>query len=319
MNSFPSILESINDLSLDQVNGLLSLADKFHYRDLGLPFMDRRPIVATSFLEHSTRTKHSFAIAIHKLGATYLDFNAETSSLKKGETLEETLLTLNCQGVDLCIIRTSVSHAFSHLKERPPIKIINGGDGTNEHPTQALLDLFTIKSMGLKLEGKTIAIVGDCRHSRVGRSLRYLLPKFGLKVLMCGPQEFSPLDFTPDEDVQFCDDMDEAMAKADYFYLLRIQKERHQNTNPEIYNDYPKNYGLDLEKLQKTSRPRPVLHPGPANVGVEIGLDLMHSPYYLGYEQVKHSTAMRMAIIQAMVLNSDKDIGWIHDEKRLFS
>lgn len=319
MNNFPSVLESINDLTLDQVNGLLSLADKFHYRDLGLPFMDRRPIVATSFLENSTRTKHSFAIAIHKLGATYLDFNAETSSLKKGETLEETLLTLNCQGVDLCIIRTSVSNAFSDLKEKPPIKTINGGDGTNEHPTQALLDLFTIKSLGLGMEGKTMAIIGDCRHSRVGTSLRYLLPQFGIKVLMCGPKEFLPVDFEPNEYIQFTDDMDEAVAKADYFYLLRIQKERHQSADQKIYDDYAKNYGLDLEKLKKTKRPRPVLHPGPANVGVEIGLDLMHSPYYLGYEQVKHSTAMRMAIIQAMILNGDKNIGWIHGEKRLFS
>lgn len=319
MNNFPSVLESINDLSLDQINGLLSLADKFHYRDLGLPFMDRRPIVATSFLENSTRTKHSFAIAIHKLGATYLDFNAETSSLKKGETLEETLLTLNCQGVDLCIIRTSISKALSDLKENPPIKIINGGDGTHEHPTQALLDLFTLKSMNLELKGKTVAIIGDCRHSRVGTSLRHLLPQFGIKVLMCGPKEFLPLDFKPDEYVQFSDDIDEATKKADYFYLLRIQKERHQSANPEIYDNYFKNYGLDLERLKKTNRLRPVLHPGPANVGVEIGPDLMHSPYYLGYEQVKHSTAMRMAIIQSMILNGDKNIGRIHGEKRLFS
>lgn len=282
-------------------------------------FTDRRPIIATSFLENSTRTKHSFAIAIQKLGATYLDFNAETSSLKKGETLEETLLTLNCQGVDLCIIRTSVSHAFHDFKKQAPIKIINGGDGTHEHPTQALLDLFTLKNLGLPLEGKTLAIVGDLRHSRVGTSLMHLLPQFGIKVLICGPDIFLPEKSQLPAGIAVTNDRAEVMAKADYLYLLRIQKERHAHSDQieTVFKTYPEKYGIGLDFL-KQHRARPVMHPGPANVGVEITQDLMHSPYYLGYEQVKHSTFMRMSIIQAMIMNGDKEIGQYHEAKRLF-
>ena len=321
MNNFPSVLESIKDLNNTQINALLSLSEKLMKKNDDAPvFTDRRPIIATSFLENSTRTKHSFAIAIHKLGATYLDFNAETSSLKKGETLEETLLTLNCQGVDLCIIRTSISQAFQEFKNRAPLKIINGGDGTNEHPTQALLDLFTLKNLGLELEGKTLAIMGDLRHSRVGRSLIHLLPSFGLKVLLCGPEVFLPEQKSLPEGVSCTTDRAEVMAKADYLYLLRIQKERHAPSDKidEVFKTYSQNYGVSLDLLKK-SKPRPVMHPGPANISVEITEDLMHSPYYLGYEQVKHSTFMRMAIIQAMIMNGDKTIGQYHEAKRLFN
>ena len=136
MQGFPSVLESINDLELNHINALLNLAGKFKgyshdWQGLPIPFI-KRPIVATSFLENSTRTKHSFAIAIKNLGATYIDFNADTSSLKKGESLEETLKTLHSQGVDLCIIRTNVSNELAQLKTKPPIIIVNGGDGAGD-------------------------------------------------------------------------------------------------------------------------------------------------------------------------------------------
>ncbi len=321
MNNFPSVLESTADLNYDQIASLLSLAHKLKSKDEEdrLHFTGKKPIIATSFLENSTRTKHSFAIAIHKLGATYIDFNAETSSLKKGESLEETLLTLNCQGVDLCIIRTGVSHAFKEFKKAPPIKIINGGDGTNEHPTQALLDLFTLQECGLLTEGKTLAIIGDCVHSRVTHSLLKLLPLFGVKILLAGPARFVPVEEEIDPKwVSISQSLDEVMEKADFLYLLRIQKERHSKGFEFSETDYHQNWGLSLDKLKNYKKFKPILHPGPANIGVEISLDLMHSPYYLGYEQVKNSVYMRMAIIQAMIQNGDRTVGQIQGEKRLY-
>jgi aspartate carbamoyltransferase catalytic subunit len=319
MNNFPSVLETIADLTEDQVRGLLSLSKKLKRRDEdhATVFQERRPIIATSFLENSTRTKHSFAVAIHKLGATYLDFNAETSSLKKGESLEETLLTLNCQGVELCIIRTGQSYAFTPFKASPPIKIINGGDGTHEHPTQALLDVFTMEEFELLRPGSTVAIIGDCVHSRVTHSLLKLLPMFEIKIILCGPKVFLPVEEEINPQwVTLCDDLDEAITQSDLLYLLRIQKERHAPTISMSDQDYHQAYGLNSERMRRLNRFLPCFHPGPANVGVEISQELMHSSSYFGYEQVKNSVFMRMAIIQSMILNGDKRVGLIQNGKR---
>jgi len=314
MQNFPSVFESIKNLDKVQIDNLLALARKFKgfshdWQGLPIPFI-KRPIIATSFLENSTRTKHSFAIAIKNLSATYIDFNAETSSLKKGESLEETLRTLHSQGVDLCIIRTNISHEFERFKDNPPIKIINGGDGTHQHPTQALLDLFTMKEIGLDLEGKTISIIGDNIHSRVGHSLIDLLPQYGAKIILCGPEEYLP---SPSElstpSIKLCSDVDEAIAKSDLLYLLRIQKERHQGEISSHDETYPREFGVSLKRLKEKGKAIPVFHPGPANVGVEISRDLMESPFYFGYEQVHNSIFMRMAIIQAVLQNADKKLG----------
>ncbi|MDO9181787.1 MAG: aspartate carbamoyltransferase catalytic subunit [Bacteriovorax sp.] len=320
MNSFPSLLESISDLNKIQIDGLLSLSNKFKHRESESHlFTYRRPIIATSFLENSTRTKHSFAIAIQKIGAMYIDFNAETSSLKKGENLEETFLTLFNQGVNLCIFRSSISHQLNQFKNSPPIKIINGGDGINEHPTQALLDLFTLLELSLDLEGKTIAILGDNIHSRVCHSLINLLPMFGMKIILCGPTSFLPDASTLPPGVQISTNRDETILKSDFIYLLRIQKERHLvSDSNEILSDdkiYHTQYGVSLELLKKINKLVPVLHPGPANIGVEIDLALLKSSLYKGYLQVQNSIPMRMAIIQSMLVNNDKNIGNVHGEE----
>lgn len=316
MNSFPSLLESIGDLNKIQIDGLLSLTSKFKNRESESNlFTYKRPIIATSFLENSTRTKHSFAIAIQKLGAMYIDFNAETSSLKKGESLEETFLTLFNQGVNLCIFRGSVSHQLSEFRESPPIKIINGGDGVNEHPTQALLDLYTLLELSPELEGKTLAIFGDNIHSRVGHSLIKLLPQFGMKVIICGPKDFLPEKNTLPPGIEWSDNRDETLKRCDFIYLLRIQKERHDSSLKKTDDDYPSNFGVTLEHLKKMNKLIPVLHPGPANIGVELDHALIKSSLYKGYLQVQNSIPMRMAIIQSMLVNNDKNIGNIHGEK----
>lgn len=312
MSSFPSLLESIEDLTFTQIQSLLSRAKHFkNHPDELPPFQNTfpKPIIATSFLENSTRTKHSFAIAIERLGGKYLDFNAETSSLKKGESLEETLLTLHFQGVDLCVFRTSVSHQLNQFKVHPPIKIVNGGDGINEHPSQALLDLFTLLELASDLKGKTITIIGDLIHSRVGHSLRKLLPQFGMNVLLYGPEEYLPADYSQ----RFS--REEVIKKSDFLYLLRIQKERHANTNNSSKENYLEEHGISLELLRKHNKLIPVLHPGPANIGVEIDQALIKSSLYKGYLQVENSIPVRMAILEAMLLNRDKNIGCINGEK----
>ncbi len=318
MNSFPSLLESIDDLSKIQIEELLTLSTHFlHNKPTPGPPNYLQPVIATSFLENSTRTKHSFAIAIQRLGSIYIDFNAETSSLKKGESLEETFLTLYNQGVDLCIFRSSVSNQLAKFKKSPPIKIINGGDGTNEHPTQALLDLFTLLEFSKELHGKTIAIFGDIIHSRVTHSLLKLLPHFGLKIILCGPKYFMPEFSTISKDIKVTQNRDEAIMASDFLYLLRIQQERHsenqfQNTHS---NDYHHDYGIKLSHLKHLNKLIPIFHPGPANIGIELDHELIKSSLYQGYNQVKNSVPVRMAIIKSMLSNNDKNIGIINGEK----
>lgn len=314
MASFPSLLESIDDLSIEQIEVLVSRSKHFKDNPQLSPFNTTpKPIIATSFLENSTRTKHSFAVAIRRLGGLYLDFNAETSSLKKGESLEETFLTLFYQGVNLCVFRSSVSHQLSQFRDAPPIKLVNGGDGVNEHPSQALLDLFTLLELSPDLKGKTISIIGDNIHSRVAHSLMKLLPQYGMKIILSGPAEFLPDPKTLPANIELLTDRDETVRRSDFIYLLRIQKERHENSTTNDH--YLETNGVSLDLLKKLNKLIPVLHPGPANIGVELDQALIKSSLYKGYLQVENSIPMRMAIIEAMLLNNDSNIGRINGEK----
>ena len=316
MTSFPSLLESIDDLERTQIDVLLSRAKHFKDHPELAPFQSTpKPIIATSFLENSTRTKHSFAVAIRRLGGLYLDFNAETSSLKKGESLEETFLTLFYQGVNLCVFRSSVSHQLSQFRESPPIKLVNGGDGINEHPSQALLDLYTLIDLSGDVKGKTISIIGDNIHSRVAHSLMKLLPQFGMKIILSGPKDYLPDEKTLPAGVEISTNRDETVKRSDFIYLLRIQKERHAGAANAHYDNYLENYGVSLELLKSLNKLIPVLHPGPANIGVELDQALIKSSLYKGYQQVHNSIPMRMAIIEAMLLNNDQNVGIINGEK----
>ncbi|OFZ26797.1 MAG: hypothetical protein A2381_06560 [Bdellovibrionales bacterium RIFOXYB1_FULL_37_110] len=306
--NFPSILESISDLNLGQVEYLLNSAKGFKYNPRKHPYYEvNPPVVATCFLEHSTRTRNSFVLAAEKLGAIYLNFDPATSSLKKGENLEETFLTLRSQGVDLCVVRTAVPGELHPFKNHPPFKIINGGDGMHQHPTQALLDLFTMIETGFRPKGNTMAIIGDCEHSRVCHSLIDLMTMVGCKIILCGPSGCLPRQ-TPHKNVELTSDVTYAINNSDLLYLLRIQKERHKKFGESNYfSDYPWSHGITMERLRKLDKNVPVYHPGPANIGIEIGACVFKNPTtkhelgYLGYEQVRHSLWMRMAIIMAML------------------
>ncbi len=320
MRNFPSVLQSIRDLTKEQVDGLLALAKKFKsysddWQGLPIPFI-RIPVVATLFLEDSTRTKYSFAIAIQKMGGQYLDFQAHFSGLNKGEELDETLATLSVQGVDLCVVRTDISRQLEAFKAHPPLRIVNGGDGTHQHPSQALLDLFTMLEVGLEPQGKTVAIVGDVAHSRVANSLLDLLPWYGVKIILCGPPSFMPQSLPPG--VQVTHSRDEALASCDLAYLLRIQRERHRGQVLDLSPDeYARDYGVDLARLRTLGKNIPVFHPGPANIGVEMAQDILSAPHYFGHLQVRNSIYMRMAIMQAVLQNNDTTVGTQFYDRRI--
>ncbi len=310
MNGFPSILEGIEDLNREQVEQLLQRSQELK---LGSPArlpLKRKISVATSFLENSTRTKLSFTMAIKQLEGIHIDFDAEKSSLKKGESLEQTLLTLNYQGIDICIVRTKDSGLLTEFKERPPIKMINGGDGSNQHPTQALLDLYTlmeefkVKRPG-DLKGKKIAIVGDCTHSRVTHSLIDLLPMFGIEITLCGPKEFIPKNLP--NHIKVMTDLDQCLRESDAIYLLRIQTERHGHQFD--MTSYNSDWGINIDRIKKLGYEIPIFHPGPANIGIEVDSAIVNSNLWKAHKQVENSIYVRMAIIEAMITNGDDNIG----------
>lgn len=307
MASFPTVFETINDIGMPEINWLLKrtkeIKSLIKSDSLGFQtfFQTTNKIVACTFFEeHSTRTKLSFTRALQLLGAKFINFDSGTSSLKKGESLRETFLTLKAMGVNICIFRCPQSEGLSPFKHKAPFKLINAGDGMNEHPTQALLDLFTMTEENFdQLEGKTVAIVGDCLHSRVSHSLSRLLPQFGMKVLLVGPEEFLPVsEQLPG--VEFCRDRDEAIKKCDLLYLLRIQTERHRRSDLLEIDSYIERYGVTLDHLKKLGREIPLYSPGPANIGVEIDEAAISSNLFVGHRQVENGVYMRMAIIEAM-------------------
>lgn len=313
MKPFPLILESIKDLTKGQVQDVFKLAKSFKNgsEPEGTPFSfkenkstqkadfgSKRPLIATFFQEPSTRTKNSFAIAAKRLKTDYVDLAPQFSSLKKGEDLEQTFITLKYQGVNLIICRSPLEKISSRVKI-PNVAYINGGDGKNEHPTQALLDAFSMIDKGLDLSKTTIALIGDILHSRVAHSLMKLIPELGGKVLICGPSDWLPKDDLGPS-IERVSSLEEAILKADVLYPLRIQKERHQNTtqNEDYFIKY---FKVSLKKLNEMNREPLVFHAGPFNIGVEIDQDLLESPLFQAYNQIENSIFIRMSIIQLML------------------
>ena len=288
MSAFPSVLESISDLHKNQIDFLLLKAKAF--KEGQDPQKGKKSIICTLFYENSTRTRISFEIAAKKLGHDFCHLEQSTSSQQKGEKLRETLKTLKALGIGLCILRTpeKFSHYFSD--HPPPLDIINGGDGQGEHPTQALVDIFTMKELGHDPQGRCVAIIGDTKHSRVFRSLSKLLPLFQAQVLTAGPKDLNNSSIA----------LDEAIDRADILYLLRSQWERHG------MKCYSQDWCLDLVKLKKRGKENvPIFHPGPANIGSEISDDLVLSPQYKALSQVEHSIPLRMALLECMLQEVD--------------
>ena len=315
MTSFPSVLESVNDLSNQQIVNLFTLAENLEQDKVLLTQENslKKPVIYTLFFEDSTRTKLSFAIAAKRIGAHYIDFPIQTSSMNKGENLEETLLTLKAQGADTVIIRSKETEVLHQFKNSPPLKLINGGDGINEHPTQALLDFYFInKTFKNKLHNFTVGIAGDIIHSRVAHSLIKLLLRFDIKVAIFGPKEFIPKDLHASlgKNILVYDNKVSFIKNINLLYLLRIQLERHQEQKSvqELQKTYLQDYGFSLTEIEKENPNLQVLHPGPVNIGLEIDQALLKSKHYLGLKQVEVSIYTRMAILLEQLNNNDEII-----------
>jgi len=248
-------------------------------------------IAVNLFYENSTRTLMSFAIASHRLGANLVTLPVDQSSVKKGETLEDTARTLNAMHPDLLVIRHQKNGAPKIVADLLGCPVINAGDGTNEHPTQALLDAATMRHHFGKVDGLKVAICGDIRHSRVARSNAALLPRLGAEVRLAGPPSLAP-DDTPLRPIE------EAIEGADVVMMLRVQRERLEEDFGDAPGEYLARYGLTAKRLQRAAPHAVVLHPGPINRGVEIADDVADDQSRsLITLQVEMGVAVRMACL----------------------
>ena len=257
-------------------------------------------IVLNLFYENSTRTLMSFETAAHRLGADVMSLPVAHSSVKKGETLEDTGRTLNAMRPDVLVIRHPENGAPARIAEVLDCPVINAGDGTNQHPTQALLDAATLMSRFGRIEGLKIAICGDIKHSRVARSNAELLPRLGAEVRLAGPPSLMP------DDVATCGSVDEAVAGADVVMMLRVQRERMEDDLGDAPGEYLERYGLTRERLRKAAPHVAVMHPGPMNRGVEIADDVAdNKDRSLIWLQVEMGVAVRMACLELLAGTRD--------------
>ena len=289
-------LLSIDNLSDDQIATILDEGDRWfeENRSTGKRSRDfEGRTVFNLFYENSTRTLMSFAAAAHRLGASVITLPVEQSSVKKGETLEDTARTLNALRPDVLVIRHGDNGAPDVVAEIMDCPVINAGDGSNEHPTQALLDAATIRSHFGRIEGLTVAICGDVRHSRVAHSNALLLPRLGATVRLAGPPMLMPDDLLPPLSV------DEAIAGADAVMMLRVQRERLAEDLGDAPGEYLERYGLTAERLATAAPDAVVMHPGPMNRGVEIDGAIADDPTRsLIALQVEYGLAIRMACLK---------------------
>lgn len=284
-----------NNMKLDEINEIMDRADYLQKHEkelLDLHYRLQNKYIANLFLEPSTRTKFSFEVAERKLGLQVLNFEAATSSLQKGESLYDTLRTIESLGVDVAVIRTG-EDILSSLADKLTIKIINAGEGKKEHPTQALLDLYTIKRYFDDLRGLKIAIIGDIAHSRVARSNTYLLNKLGAKLLFSGPENLM-VDYLEGEYLP----IDEAIHQADVVMMLRIQFERMEERYINSKESYNKEYGFTKERLKLLQPHAIILHPAPVNRGVEMDDIVVEHPQSKILEQTANGVYIRMAVIE---------------------
>lgn len=287
--------------SLDRatIEGLLDEADGFAdvlARPIPKVPALRGKTVAMMFFEPSTRTRLSFEKAAKSLSADTMTFSPSTSSLSKGESLKDTVLTVRAMGVDLMVVRHKATGAPWRIADWLDIPVVNGGDGAHQHPTQALLDCLTIRQRFDSLEGLNIAIVGDIRHSRVARSNIFAMTTLGANVMLVGPPTLLPID--PENwPVTVHHHIDEVLDRADVVYLLRVQTERGGGSGFPSASEYTQRFGMTAERFRRLKDEAIVMHPGPMNRGVEIGNDVADNERALILQQVSNGVASRMAVL----------------------
>ena len=292
-------LLSINDLNESDIDTIFKTADSFK-EIINRPIKKvptlRDITIANLFFENSTRTKLSFELAEKRLSADILNFSASSSSVKKGETLVDTANNIISMKVDLIVMRHPNPGAANYLAENTNTCVINAGDGTNEHPTQALLDCYSIKERHGNLKDLKVVIVGDIKHSRVALSNIYALKKLGAKVMVCGPTTLIP-KFIHKLGVEVEHDLLKALQWCDVANMLRIQLERQDIQYFPTIREYVKQFGLNHEVISSLNKKITILHPGPINRGVEITSEVADSPNSIILDQVENGVAIRMAII----------------------
>jgi aspartate carbamoyltransferase catalytic subunit len=299
-------LLDIESLTADEINIVLDTARAF--KAVGQRAIKKVPAlrgktVVNLFVEPSTRTRISFELAEQRLSADIINFSTEASSFKKGETLKDAALNLQALNADFIVIRHSASGAPHFLSRVLDAHVINAGDGAHEHPTQALLDTFTVRERKGKIAGLNVTILGDILYSRVARSNIWALTKLGAKVTLCGPSTLVPKTFEQ-MGCRVTHDVDEAIRDADIINLLRIQHERQRKTMFPSIGEYTQFFGLNKARLAKTKPDALVMHPGPINRGVEIDSEIADCDRSLILEQVTNGLAVRMAVL--FLLNGGK-------------
>jgi aspartate carbamoyltransferase catalytic subunit len=295
----------IENLNREEIQTILDRARDFQPRPDTQRFTKldilRGRMVVNLFFEASTRTRTSFEIAAKRLGADTISITAQASSVSKGESLVDTLNTLAAMRPDAIVMRHAASGAPHFLARYLDKPIINAGDGTHEHPTQALLDARTILDRGTPLDGIRVAIIGDIEHSRVARSNIYLLSKFGAEIVLCGPASLLPQELKQiAPGITLTTDMREAIRNVDVIMMLRVQLER-QHDSPFPIDEYFSFYGLRLEHLELAKPNVIVMHPGPINRGREISSEVADSQRSVILNQVENGIAVRMAVLERVL------------------
>ncbi len=292
-------LLGLKDLSLDEIKLILRTARSM--KEVAARPIPKVPTllgkhIITLFYEPSTRTRTSFNMAAKLLSANITNIAISSSSIVKGENLIDTIKNLEVMGVDAIIIRHSMAGAPHLAAKNCKISIINAGDGFDEHPTQGLLDIFTMQEKKGRLAGKKVLIVGDISHSRVARSNIWGLTKLGAKVTVVGPPTMIPKDIE-EMKVRVSYNLDQEIETADFIYMLRIQKERQEKGLFPSIEEYAKLYGLNSERMKKAKKDVIVMHPGPINRGVEMTSEVADGPYNVILDQVTNGVAVRSALL----------------------
>lgn len=304
-------LLGVRDLTRPLAERILSAAETFME-------VTRRPVrkvptlrgktVLNVFFEASTRTRSSFELAGKRLGADVVNFGGSSSSTTKGETLRDTIATLDAMHADVIVVRHSASGAASYVAQRARAAVVNAGDGMHEHPSQALLDAFTIRRHKASLQGLKVAICGDIAHSRVARSNALLLPTLGAEVVLAGPRTLMPVG-VESWGVKTFDRLEPALEDADVVMMLRIQKERLSARLFSTLREYSQQFGLSLARLALAKPDAIVMHPGPVNRGVEISDELVDAERSVILDQVEAGVAVRMAILYLCATEPGQAIG----------
>jgi len=301
-------LLGIKQLEPEEIEVILETAETF--KEISTRAIKKVPTlrgrtVVHLFYEPSTRTRTSFEIAAKRLSADTFNISASTSSIVKGETLLDTAKNLEAMNPDVIVLRHSAAGAPHMLARRVEASVVNAGDGMHEHPTQALLDLLTIRDNKGTISGQTVAIIGDIAHSRVARSNIWALTKMGARVLVAGPKTMIPRDLDK-LDVEVSNHPEEVIPEADVIMMLRIQMERQGKMLLPSLREYSKVFGLTEEKLSKAKPDVLIMHPGPINRGVEISPSVADGPYSVILDQVTNGVAIRMALLY-LLIGGEKD------------